>query len=136
MLRLKLDTLSLTDVKESLLLSIETNRGKPKLDAARSKWVNYFADVVADDAESCGLGVSFDDATKRSLGIDRHRVSFIENDDLDLWNVTAVGMSGNLPLSKLLYFFADNSDTSVITCIQLHDSLSVKISTKEFFSQS
>ena len=65
-----------------------------------------------------------------------HRVSFIEDHELKGWDLSAFWMSCNLSLSELLDLLSDDLDTSFVTSIELEDSLSVEVRSKQIFGQS
>ena len=78
-----------------------------EFDAAGSERVNDLGDIVANDAEASRRRMRFDDATKGSLRVYRHRVGLVKNTDLDGWTIR-VRTALDFSLRKFLNLFADN----------------------------
>lgn len=80
--------------------------------------------------------MGFNNAAKGSLCIHSHTVSLVQNHELKLWDLATVRMSGDLPLRKLLDFLTHDLNASFVGCVQLKNSLTVKVSPEKFFGQS
>ena len=61
----------------------------------------------------------------------RHRVCLIKDHELQLWHIAPIWMSGNLALCKLLDLLADHLDASLITSIELKDSLAEEVCSEQ-----
>ena len=108
---------------------------KSKFHATRGKWINDLTDVVADDAEASRFTVRFNNASQCRLSVIGHRVGFIKDHELKLWYVATIWMSCNFSLCKLLDLVPHDLDASFVTSVQLKDSLSVKVGSKEIFRE-
>ena len=115
--RFKFHSFCQTYFHEAIFLSLHANGWKSEFYTSWCKWINYFANIVANNAEACVLSVSFNNTPKRSLSIDRHWICLVQNYDLNLWDVTSIRIFGNLSLRKFFNLFSDDSDSTIITCI-------------------
>jgi hypothetical protein len=107
----------MADLLQSAFLGFNADWAKPKFDAARSQRIYDFTDVVANDSETCGCCMRFNDTAQSCLGIRRHRISFVKYHKLQLRHISAIGMSRNFALGKFLYLFPDYLYSTFITCI-------------------
>ena len=87
---------------------------KSKLHAARCEGVNDLGDVVTNNCKSGRGGVGFDNSAESSLSIASHTVSFVQNNKLELWDISAIRMLGYFTLGELLYFLSNYLDTSLV----------------------
>ena len=130
-LRLQFDVFGLADAKQTLSLSLFSDGCESEFDTSRGEWVNDLADVVANDAESGRFAVGFDDASEGCLCVHRHRVCLVKDHELELRDFAAVWVPRNFPLRELLHLLSDDRDASLVTRIQLENSLSVEICAKK-----
>lgn len=101
-----------------------------------SEGIDYFGDIVADDAEAGILRVCFDNSPQSGLSVMSHRVSFVQNANLNWRDLSiGIGVQSYLPLRKFLYFLSHYVDTALVRSVQLDHSLLVEISAESFLSQ-
>jgi hypothetical protein len=70
-------------VHEATANVLGRQRGEPKAGAATLQGGNDFGHVIANQAEARVPGVLFNDAAQGELGVVRHGVGFVENNELD-----------------------------------------------------
>ena len=126
----------MADVEQPLLLSVEADRRKAELYAAGGQRVYNLGNVVADNAEACGFGVSFDNSSQRRLCISGHTVSLVKDDELQLGNLPATRVPRDLPLGEFLDLLPDNCDAPIVRCVEFQNSLPIEVDPKQVFGES
>jgi len=117
LVRLERHLFFLTNQGKPFLLRFDADRGKAELHATGSQRVDNLTDVIADDAESCGVGICFDDSSKSSLRVNGHRVSLVENHNLELGHVATIRVPRDLSLRKLLHFVTHDRNSALVTSV-------------------
>ena len=116
------DLFGVGDQCKSGHLCIMSDRAEPELDATGGQRVDNLADVVADDAEASSDCVVLDDASEGGLRIIGQRIGFVENDDLEGWDLPATRVLSKLFLRKFLNLVSNDLDSTFVRSIKLKHS--------------
>ena len=93
-------------------------------------------DIIANETEPRDARIILHDPPERGLGILRHRVGLIKDNDLVRWTRVVGNGCGDGDFGEALDLFANNCDAPFVRSVKLEHARSKNFGSKELFGKS